>query len=402
MTKQINQNSAPTLDRRTFLKRAGGTALVLVAGGGVYRAFDRGVFSTGQGAAYEPWEDWRTNKAEGSLALVQSAILAANPHNSQPWLFRVSETQVDLFADTSRNIGTVDPFLREMYTGLGCALENMILEAEAQGHTPTITLLPDPADETFAARVVLQPGEAKTSELYNAIPNRHTDRAAYDVARTIEPRVLESITALNTNLDIRIKWLTSEAERQKFADLTVQATDAITLDAEQIHDSDQWLRLGWNQVQEHRDGISLDTSGNPALRRAFLKMLPNSLLNDPAQSSNSFRQAAKDVHVATAAAFGLLLVRNKLDNAERMQGGRLWQRLHLWVTTQSISVQPLNQTTERIDREQQLGIESVFGNALAELINDDAWQLLMPFRIGYPTVQANRSPRRALEEVLIG
>jgi hypothetical protein len=402
MTNQLSSNSAPTLDRRTFLKRAGGTALVLVAGGGVYRAFDRGVFSTGQGAAYEPWEDWRTNKAEGSLGVVQSAILAANPHNSQPWLFRVSETQIDLFADTSRNIGTIDPFLREMYTGLGCALENMILEAEAQGYTPTITLLPDPADETFAARVVLQPGEAKTSELYNAIPNRRTDRAAYDVARTIEPRVLESITALNTNLDIRIKWLTSEAERQKFADLTVQATDAITLDAEQIHDSDQWLRLGWNQVQEHRDGISLDTSGNPALRRAFLKMLPNSLLNDPAQSSNSFRQATKDVHVATAAAFGLLLVRNKLDNAERMQGGRLWQRLHLWVTTQSISVQPLNQTTERIDREQQLGIESVFGNALAELINDDAWQLLMPFRIGYPTVQANRSPRRALEEVLIG
>jgi hypothetical protein len=399
MTTQTKQPS--TINRRTFLKRAGGTALVLVAGGGVWRAVDRGVFSTGQGAAYEPWQDWRTNKAEGSLALVQSAILAANPHNSQPWLFRVSEIQVDLFADMSRNIGTIDPFLREMYTGLGCALENMALEAEAQGNTPDITLLPDPADETFAARVVLQPGEAKTSQLHNAIPNRHTDRATYDVERAIEPSVLESMNALNKNPDITIKWLTSETERQHFGDLTVQATQALIADAEQIHDSDQWLRLGWNQMQEHRDGISLDTSGNPALRRAFLKVLPNSMVNDPAQSSNFFRQATKDVHVATAAAFGLILVRNKQDNAERMQGGRLWQRLHLWVTTQGISVQPLNQTTERIDREQHLGIESVFGNALAAFIGDDSWQLLMPFRIGYPTIQANKSPRRSLESVLI-
>jgi hypothetical protein len=214
--------------------------------------------------------------------------------------------------------------------------------------------------------------------------------------------VLESINALSKHSDIKIKWLTSESERQQFGTLTVQATEALTADAEQIHDSDQWLRLGWNQVQEHRDGISLDTSGNPALRRAFLKMLPNTMLNDPAQSSNSFRQATKDIHVATAAAFGLVLVRNKQDHAEQMQGGRLWQRLHLWVTTQGISVQPLNQTTERIDREQQLGIEPVFGNAVAELIGDDSWQLLMPFRIGYPTVQTNKSPRRALEEVLIG
>jgi hypothetical protein len=397
-----NKDPIQNINRRSFLKRAGGAALVLVAGGSVYRAVDRGVFSTGQGAAYEPWEAWSRDKAEGSLGLVQSAILAANPHNSQPWLFRVGETQVDLFADTSRHIGMVDPFLREMYTGLGCALENMSLSAEAQGYTPTISLLPDASDTTHAARILLSPGEVKPSQLYDAIPNRHTNRGAYDTARPIEASVLETITTLNTNPDLNIKWLTSEAERKQFGDLTVQATEALVADKEQIHDSDKWLRLGWNQTQDYRDGISLDTSGTPTLRRSFLKMLPNSMLNDPTQSSNSFRGVTKDVQVATATAFGFILVRDKQDNAARLNGGRLWQRLHLWATLQGIAVQPLNQTTERIDREQQLGIESVFGNALTELIADDSWQLLMPFRIGYPTVQANKSPRRALQAVLIG
>jgi hypothetical protein len=46
--------------RRGFLKAAGATT-VIVAGGTVWRAFDQGVFSTGQGPTYEPWETWRTD-----------------------------------------------------------------------------------------------------------------------------------------------------------------------------------------------------------------------------------------------------------------------------------------------------------------------------------------------------
>src|SRR5689334_16312416 len=106
------------LSRRKVLTLTGTGTLVLVGGGAVWRAADQGVFSTGQGPAYEPWDDWRT-ATKGPLDLVRAAILAANPHNSQPWLFYVTPTQIDLFADRRRNIGTVDPFLREMHIGLG-------------------------------------------------------------------------------------------------------------------------------------------------------------------------------------------------------------------------------------------------------------------------------------------
>lgn len=46
------------ISRRNFLKGAGVVA-VLVVGGAVWRAYDQGVFSTGQGLAYEPWKNWR-------------------------------------------------------------------------------------------------------------------------------------------------------------------------------------------------------------------------------------------------------------------------------------------------------------------------------------------------------
>lgn len=47
---------------------------MLVAGGGVWRAVDQGVFGSGQGRPYEPWKNWR--EAKGPMALVSAAILA--------------------------------------------------------------------------------------------------------------------------------------------------------------------------------------------------------------------------------------------------------------------------------------------------------------------------------------
>jgi hypothetical protein len=65
-----------------------------------------------------------------------------------------------------------------------------------------------------------------------------------------------------------------------------------------------------------------------------------------------------------------------------------------------MAMQPLNQPAERADREAQLGITPRFSRALAEIIGDPSWQALMPFRMGYPTVEGRPSPRRAIEDVL--
>jgi hypothetical protein len=105
--------------------------------------------------------------------------------------------------------------------------------------------------------------------------------------------------------------------------------------------------------------------------------------------------------VATAAAYGIVVARDPRDPAQRLAGGRLWQRLHLWAAARGIGMQPLNQMPERADREATTGIEPRFGRVLAGLVGDDAWQALMPFRLGYPVGEAMPSPRRALEEVLV-
>ena len=308
--------------RRGFLKVAG-AATVIVAGGTVWRAYDQGVFSTAQGPAYEPWETWRTDTTDGALSLVRAAILAASPHNTQPWRFSVSPSQVNLFADTSRNIGAIDPDRREMYIGLGCALENLLLAAKANGYDYRLRLMPESTESTgptHVAQVDLTVGKPETSELYQAIPRRHTNRGPYDTSRSIGPGVLKSIQELGIDMpDVTVFWFIRDKERSRVGDLIIQATEAIIADKQQTAASTKWVHQTWQDIQRYRDGITIDTQVPSPFVRAVVKILPplSQELNDDA-----WLQATKEIHVATAATFGIIAVRDAKDPAQRLQGGR--------------------------------------------------------------------------------
>lgn len=73
---------------------------------------------------------------------MRAAILAASPHNTQPWLFKVTGSSIELHLDTRRNVGALDPYLREEHLGMGCALENLMVAAPANGYAATAILLP--------------------------------------------------------------------------------------------------------------------------------------------------------------------------------------------------------------------------------------------------------------------
>lgn len=97
--------------RRRFLAMAGGTAVTVAVGGAVagdVYAGHQGVFASGSGPAYAPWDAW--DQGAAPLRLVRAAILAANAHNAQAWRFAVSPRRIEVYDDTSRSLGTVDPY----------------------------------------------------------------------------------------------------------------------------------------------------------------------------------------------------------------------------------------------------------------------------------------------------
>jgi nitroreductase len=388
------------MSRRTLLRRAGVVAGTLVVGGtGAlgYRAYDQGVLQLGQGPAYEPWADWRQHS--GLLPLVAAATLAPNPHNSQPWLFRVRSNRIDLFADASRNIGAIDPFKREKYIGLGAALENLVVAAEATGYRAGVTLMPEGAHSDHAARIELSRATKHNAFLVDQIAKRHTNRYAFVADKDVPTAALAAMAGLGdaSTSDARVLWFSSNRQRLQLSSLLVAATEAIIRDPDQSRSDYQWFRQTWDAIQRQRDGITIDASGLPELTQALAKLLP---AQSRQATDDAWLTATRDRHTKTAAAYGIVAVRDATDNRQRLGGGRLLERVHLWTTGNGIALHHMNQLTERADRERELAIKPLFGEAVAQLL-PDGWQALSLFRIGYPTHTPNKSPRRAMEAVMV-
>lgn len=388
------------MTRRRVLRLAGGVGAfvaVVAVGGGAVRAVDQGVFATGEGPAYAAWGDVDAFGAGDPLSLVQAAILAANAHNTQPWLFRVDPSGIDLFADTARGNGAVDPLGRELVISLGCALENLMVAAGPNGFAATLTPFPDLADPTYVARIDLAPAAVAGSALFDAIPDRHTNHAAFeDTAMAAE--TLAAMAGLNDAADVAVVWLTLPEAKRGFSELTIAATEAFIADTEQSVDSFAWWRGDWDELQRRKDGITLDAAGLPSLTRALGKIMPDI---SRASFDDSWLKNTKDPQLSTAAAFGVIVARDHESGSQRLEAGRLYQRLHLWATVEGLAMQPINQTVERRDRELEAGLSSEIGPALAELLAEPGWQAVMPFRIGYPKETALKSPRRPAEDVVL-
>ena len=169
-----------------------GSALTLVLAGGRLRTANAEGQILPEGDAYAPWGLWNDpSLRETPLALVAAAVLAANPHDTQPWLFRISDDAIEVFADLSRNLGAMDAFVREMHLGLGCAIENMLVAAGPNGYDAEVEAVEgslanftERRSPVAAASVRLKKrAPSAPDDFYRAIALRHTNRYAYERAQ---------------------------------------------------------------------------------------------------------------------------------------------------------------------------------------------------------------------------
>lgn len=373
------------MERRKFLRGAG-TVTILVASGQIWRVFGQEAHEIGDGPAFEPWRTWRDDLSQGPLLLVRAAILSSNAYNSQPWIFHVDGSRIEIYADLKRNLGDFDPYLREMFFSLGCALENLELTGAASGYRCStelvggaLSLIPEEIRPALAARIKLRHAQPQRSDLYDAIPHRHTNRELFDAAKPLPDTFVAELGSLaQTESEVKLFLFTDPAELQRIVALVASASGKFLSDPQVRKSVQPWLRTTSEQVEKYRDGFLLDPQSSRAgTLEAYARLMRSGRI------------------------FGLIAVRDRYDRAQTMRAGQLWQRAHLLATARGLAARPANGAVEIVDHERRLNLGQTTMNELAHITGDAAWQPTFMFYMGYATVPAPASARRAIRDVLL-
>ena len=372
------------MDRRRFLKLAGG-GVILAAGG-------LGAFATTRtpSSALAPWAAAGTYTDPRKNAL-SHAILAPNPHNRQPWIVALQgEDTLTLYFDTDKQLPQTDPFDRQLTIGLGCFLELMRMAANADGYRLDITLFPEgenqnALDDRPVADVRFTKASAVEDPLFAHVMSRRSNKEPYDLARSVPPEALARI--LDVGLHSRLGGSIREGEIAFWRQLT---TEALMIEIETPHtykESVDLMRIGKAEVNANPDGI--DFSGALFDALAIAGVMTREALLD--RSSTGFREGVKAVTQNTETAMGhVWMVTPGNSRRDQIGAGADWLRVNLACAAEGLGFQPLSQALQEYPE-----MSAHYSETHARLAPDGG-TVQMLARIGYgPEVPV--SPRWPIE-----
>jgi len=275
--------------------------------------------------------------------LIRYATLAANGHNTQPWLFRADARGIDILPDLTRRTPIVDPDDHHLFASLGCAAENLALAAGAAGRGGGIAF--DAAGEG-SVRFEFGTATGDDSALFDAIPLRQSTRSEYDGSGvgTADLRLLEAAAAM-PGVDLIL--ITERSSIDRLRDLVIAGNTAQMDDPAFVAELKHWLRFSPATAMTSGDGLYGAASGNPAVPDWLGQRLFESVFTAASENAKYARQIDTSAGIA-------VFVAAQSDPEHWMQAGRACQRFALQATALGLKTAHINQPAEVPDLRAEL------------------------------------------------
>jgi hypothetical protein len=311
--------------------------------------------------------------------LLRYAVLAPSNRNTQPWAFRITESGVEVLADYSRRLLTIDPQDRELFMSIGAAITNFRVAAAHFGFVTSVRYDARPEEGVPVALIdvveTCDP-DRELASLFSAIAQRHTNRAPFDhqpIAPQPLSRVCDVLDRFPDTLQLILPYENCRtAELIEYAGRLQMNRPAVR---EELAD---WIRADDGM---HSDGISAQAFGIPRFLAAGGAWLVR-------QFSAGRWHASRERRLAESASV-LLLVSADDDRISLLRAGEALEQLLLTITDVGLQYSFFNQPIEA----------ETLRSRVAMLAPSKApAQLLL--RIGSAQPVTDPMPRRNVEAVI--
>ncbi|NJR24173.1 MAG: Tat pathway signal protein [Richelia sp. CSU_2_1] len=311
--------------------------------------------------------------------LVRYATLAPSSHNTQCWKFRLEDQTISILPDLSRRCPVVDPDDHHLYVSLGCAAENLIQAAQAQGLSGQVMF--DPSGDG-AVRIALEPSEAIVTSLFKSIPHRQCTRSEYD-NKPLSAEEIKLLEVAGTGEGVRVMLLTNRAEMETVLDYVVQGNTAQFNNPAFIKELKSWIRFNDQEATRTGDGLSGRTSGKPSIPRWIGNLLSKLLFRVQPENDKNTRYIRSSAGIA-------VFVSDVDDKAHWVEAGRCYERFALQATALGIRNAFVNQPVE------EASLRPAFARALG--LETGRPDLVVRFGRG---TEMPKSLRRSLDAVIV-
>jgi hypothetical protein len=378
--------------RRSFIRLTTGGVVMAAAAASL-----QGCASSSYPAiAVKPWQP-ADPKLEIRRWMLAHALLAPNPHNRQPWIADLKrDGEITLICDGERLLPETDPFGRQILVGCGAFIELAVLAAAERGYSvavdtfpagePSLTQLPKGA--VVAKLTVKQDTSVKPDPLFAFILKRHTNKAAYDMQRSVSDanwKIL-SASASSVNSGLKSGFISDAINMQKIRVITRESYE-IELTTSNTHlESMRLLRIGPDEIAKHRDGISV----NGLMPRMLMAAGLFDRMAVPKKGDSNYGRMMDRWQPFETGSGYFWLASNGNTRKQQVAAGRAYVRTHLAATSLRIDMHPLSQALQEFKEVQKpyVDIHTLLG------FDPASTTIQMLARVGYGVKPAEATPRR--------
>ena len=264
--------------------------------------------------------------------LVRFATLAANSHNTQPWMFSAGGNEIAIAPDFKRRCPAVDPDDHHLYISLGCAAENLSLAASALGWRASAVF------DGERIVIALEQAPPAASVLAEAIPVRQCTRAVFD-GRPAAPEILHQLENACREPSIAAILMTDRTAIKKVTDYVLEGNSAQMRDPAFMRELVSWMRFNETDALATMDGLFSRVSGNPSLPAWVARPLLRLFFTEEGENKKYRDQLDSSAGVVVLAA-------DRSDKAHWIAVGRACQRFGLQATALGLKYSFVNQPVE--------------------------------------------------------